>query len=263
MAKTDIETVIQELNRRFALPLPEFYNRRIVFGYDEDKEFEDKIAEIELSDAKLVVLTGTNNFAVKKLLTIDDKSSNYCVYCPVVYPDLENWLLPIQLYSEEFRVDLVSMWLDEMGIENTANIRKTVKDYRGFFKTKEHRTKVAALKAPVTTPVQMHKAVMAVLCGVKDTQPNLLIRTVLRAGIDAEKNSIYQSIVSYGAKGVFWAMVAQVCGYREEEPDLARLACHILLTAATRTMRQDNLVGLTFLFPFSTSPTATILYPSG
>lgn len=244
MAKTDIETVIQELNRRFAQPLPEFYSRRIIFWYNEDGEFEDKIAEIELSDAKLVALTGTNNFAVKKLLTVDDKSSNFCVYCPVSYPDLENWLLPIQLYSEEFRADLVSMWLDEMGIENTANLRKTVKDYRGFFKTKAHRTKVAALKTKVATPVQLHKAVMAVLCGVKDTQPNLLIRTVLRAGIDAEKNSIYQSIVSYGAKDVFWAMVAQVSGYREEEANLARLACHILLTSATRTMRQDNLVGL-------------------
>lgn len=244
MALPDSEKVIQELNRRFAEPFPEFYNRRIIFWYDEDKEFEDKIPGIELSDAKLVSLTGSNNFEIKKLLTVDDKSGNYCIYCPVIYSDLENWLLPIQLYSEEFRADLISMWLEEMHIENTANIRKTVKDYRSFFKTKAHRTKVSELSQQVVTPVQLHKGVMAVLCGVKNTQPNLLIRTVLRAGIGPEKNSIYQSIVTYGAKDVFWAMVTQVSGYHEDEPDLARLACHILLTAATRTMRMDNLVGL-------------------
>lgn len=244
MALPDSERIIQELNRRFAQPLPEFYSRHIIFWYDEEREFEDKIAEMELSDAKIVHLTETNNFEVKKLLTLDDKNSNYCVYSPVTYPDEQNWLLPVQLYSEEFRADLISMWLEEMQIENTANIRKTVKDYRDFFKTKAHRTKVAGLNQKITMPVQLHKAVMAVLCGVKDMQPNLLIRTVLRAGIDQENNGIYQSFVKFGAKDVFWAMVAQVSGYREEEPDLARLSCHVLMTAVTRTMRMDNLAGL-------------------
>lgn len=240
----EMDTIIQNLNQRFTAPLPEFYSRRIIFWFDEDHEFADKIPEIKLAEAKIVVLTGTNNFAVKKLLTHDDKNSNFCVYCPVSYPDEQNWLLPIQLYSENFRADLISMWLEEMQIENTESIRKTVKDYRSFFKTKAHRTKVMDLTQKVTTPVQVHKAVMAVLCGVKNTQPNLLIRTVLRAGIDAEKNSIYQSFVNFGAKDVFWKMVAQVSGYREEEPDLAKLSCHILLTAATRTMQMDNLTGL-------------------
>lgn len=244
MALPDSERVIQELNRRFAQPLPEFYSRRIIFWYDEEREFEDKIAEMELSDAKIVRLTETNNFEVKKLLTVDDKNSNYCVYSPVTYPDEQNWLLPVQLYSEEFRADLISMWLEEMQIENTANIRKTVKDYRNFFKTKAHRTKVAGLNQKITMPVQLHKAVMAVLCGVKDMQPNLLIRTVLRAGIEQENNGIYQSFVKFGAKDIFWAMVAQVSGYREEEPDLARFSCHVLMTAVTRTMRMDNLAGL-------------------
>lgn len=246
MALPDSDKVIQELNRRFAAPLPEFYQRRIIFWYDEDRDFEEKVqaGEIELSDAKLVALNETNNFEIKKLLTHDDKTSNFCVYCPVTYPDEKNWLLPVQLYSEEFRADLVSIWLEEMGIENTANLRKTVKDYRPFFKTKAHRTKVANLNQKITAPVHLHKAVIAVLCGVKDTGPNLLIRTVLRAGTDQEQNSIYQSLVKYGADTVFWQMVAQVTGYREKTPDLGRLSCHILMTAATRTMRMDNLIGL-------------------
>ena len=39
----DTITIIQDLNRRFAQPLPEFYTRRVIFWYDEDKEFEDSI----------------------------------------------------------------------------------------------------------------------------------------------------------------------------------------------------------------------------
>lgn len=30
----DTDKIIQDLNRRFAAPLPEFYQRRIIFWYD-------------------------------------------------------------------------------------------------------------------------------------------------------------------------------------------------------------------------------------
>ena len=47
----DTDKVIQDLNRRFAAPLPEVYHRRIIFWYDEDKEFEDKLDEVVLEKA--------------------------------------------------------------------------------------------------------------------------------------------------------------------------------------------------------------------
>ena len=129
----DIEKVIQDLNRRFAAPLPEFYKRRIIFWYDEDREFEDKLDEITLTNAKLVALNGHNAFAIKKLLSYDDTSSNFLVYCPVSYdrPD-DDWLIDIELYSEEFRADLISIWMDEMGLPSNFAMRKEVKHYQKF-----------------------------------------------------------------------------------------------------------------------------------
>ena len=56
----DTDKLIQDLNRRFAAPLPEFYQRRIIFWYDEDKEFEDKLDEVVLENAKVIALTGNN-----------------------------------------------------------------------------------------------------------------------------------------------------------------------------------------------------------
>lgn len=58
----DTDKIIQDLNRRFAAPLPEFYQRRIIFWYDEDKEFEDKLDEVVLENAKVIELTGNNVF---------------------------------------------------------------------------------------------------------------------------------------------------------------------------------------------------------
>lgn len=49
----DTDKVIQDLNRRSAAPLSEFYQRWIIFWYDEDKEFEDKLDEVVLENAKV------------------------------------------------------------------------------------------------------------------------------------------------------------------------------------------------------------------
>lgn len=246
MAGMDLDTVLHDLNRRFAAPLPEFYKRRIIFWYDEEREFEDKLDGIELSNATLVVLTGSNTFAVKKLLCEDDQSSNFLVYQPLSFnKDDENWLINVQLYSEEFRADLNSIWMDEMGLPSTPIIRKQVKNYRKFFNAKARREAVAKLNNNISTAAQMHLAVMAALCGNSDTQPNSIIRAVIHAGLDLDTNSIYQSFVNYGAQNAFWVMVAQATGYNEgDDVSLGRLAIHMLLTAATRTMHLDNLAGL-------------------
>lgn len=241
----DSEKILQELNQRFAAPLPEFYKRRIVFWYDEDKEFEDKLAEIVLTNAKLIVLTGTNNFEVKKLLGVDDITSNYLVYCPLSYDKPEdNWLIDIELYSEEFRADLISIWMDEMGMPATPALRKQVKAYRKYFNAKNRRDKIAGQSKAPTVPAQLHMAVMGALGNIKDVTPGAIIKEVLKAGLDSETNYLYREFVNYGANTAFWSMVQQGTGYTAEQPNLAQLATHMLLTATTRTMRLEYLAGL-------------------
>ena len=241
----DSEKIIQDLNRRFAAPLPEFYKRRIVVWIDEDQEFVDKLDEIAVNGAKVVALTGTNNFYVKKLLAVDDPTSNYLVYRPFAYEsDEDNWLLDIELYGEEFRADLVSMWMDEMGIPQTPALRRGFKQYRKFFNAQARRNKVSAQPVTPTTPAQLQMAIMAALAGLKDAKPNAIIKAVLQAGLLKDSNAVYQEFVNYGIDEAFWRMVAQGTGYQDMDSDLAQLATHILLTASTRTMRQEFLSGL-------------------
>ena len=241
----DAEKIIQDLNRRFAAPLPEFYKRRIVVWIDEDQEFVDKLDEITLGGAKIVALTGANNFYVKKLLAVDDPTSNYLVYRPFAYEsDEDNWLLDVELYGEEFRADLVSMWMDEMGIPQTPALRRSSKQYRKFFNAQARRNKVSAQPVTPTTPAQLQMAIMAALAGLKDAKPNAIIKAVLHAGLLKDSNAVYQEFVNYGIDEAFWRMVAQGTGYQDMDSDLTQLATHILLTASTRTMRQEFLSGL-------------------
>ena len=243
MAGIDLQTIEQDLARRFAAPLPEFYQRRIIFWYDEEREFEDQIGELSLDGVTIVALTGSNTFAVKKQLCEDDLTSNYLVYDPRPFTkDDDNWLINVQLYSEEFRADLNSIWMDEMGLPATPIIRNQVKKYRKFFSAKDRRDAVKKLMCDSYSVTQMILAVMAALSGCGRLQPSAVLRAVLDAGLEMETNSVYQSFVNYGADKAFWVMVAQGTGYNEgEDTSLGRLAIHLLLTAATRTMHTDLL----------------------
>ena len=245
MAGMDIDTVVQDLNRRFSVPLSEFYKRRIIFWYDDDKEFLDRLDDIQLPNAKLYVLTGNNSFAAKKLLSREDTTSNYLVYCPDSSADPEkDCLLDVKLYSEDFRADLISIWMDELHIPATATMRKQMKSYRKYFSAKERRMKIMKLKKAPETPGQLHLSVMAGICGTKDAQTGSIIRSVIEGGLNIDENETYQKLVNFGADQVFWSMVAQMTGYSEDTPSIERLVTHLLLTAATRTMPQDSFAGL-------------------
>ena len=99
----------QTLKERFAAPLAENYKRRIIFWQDPDGEFAGMVDELSLDGVKLLKLTGRNNFAAKMLLSDTDTESSYLVYNPIAYPDVrDDWLLDIELYSEEFRADLLA-----------------------------------------------------------------------------------------------------------------------------------------------------------
>ena len=241
----DTEQIITELNRRFAEPLPEFYKRRIVVWHDEEKEFAEKIGELALADAKIAVLTGTNYFAVKKLLAVDDTDSNYLLYMPFAYETPEdNWLLDIELYSEEFRADLISMWMDEMGLPRMPGLHSAIKPYRKFMNAKERRKKIMAQANLPTTAAGFQLAIMAALSGLKEAKPAAIIKAVLKGGLNAGENNLWRDFVNYGVDEAFWRMTAQGTGYQEAEKALGALAVHILLTAASRTLRQEFLTGL-------------------
>ena len=118
------------------------------------------------------MLTGRNAFLAKKLLSHDDLTSNYLVYVPFAYERQEdNWLLDLELMSDSFRADLVSMWMSEMKMPDEMQYRKLFKKYRKFFNAAVRREKFAVMMAGRYSPAQVMLAMMAVLTKSKSTDP--------------------------------------------------------------------------------------------
>jgi len=241
------ETILQRIADRFAAPLPEFHKRRIVFWHDEDVEFADAIDELELPGVNIIKLTGTNNFAVKKLLSSDDLTGDYLVYDPLSYEkdQHDDWLLDIKLYSEEFRADLVSLQMEELFVEPSSVMRKTMKLYAKFLDNKDRKAKLRRIGRTYQTPLQLHIDIMAVLCGLNGGSAQDVIIAVLTAGLEKENNDALINIEKFGNIDAFWQLVQKFTGYvYAEERPLSDLAAHILITALSQTMPATALRGL-------------------
>ena len=240
----DIEQIVQELKKKFAQPLPEFYRRRIVVWYDADREFENDVDGLSLDAVRVIKLTGSNNFEVKKIIAVDDTEGDILLYNPIAYerPD-DNWLMDVELYSEEFRADMVSIWMEELHIEDSPNLREIVKRYRKFFAAKERRERVSRLKVKLNSPGQIILAIIAALGNMDSCNAKNIFRKVLIAGLDTANNAFYADLVKFGAEADF-ARIANGAGYGETEMDLRHLATQLLLTATSHVLRAENMAGL-------------------
>lgn len=241
-----IESIQYALSERFAAPLPEFYQRRIVFWQDEEREFEAVVDELDLPGVEIVKLTGSNNFEVKKLLLHDDLASNFLIYNPFSYENSkDNWLRDIELFSEEYRADYISMLMSELNVTSSPAMRKAVKLYAKFLDSKERKGKLQKIGRSYETPIQFHIDVMAVLAGVPGGSAQDVFISVLSHGLDEESNTPVVNIKKFGNIDAFWQLVRKYTGYvYEEENPLGLFAAHVLLTALSQTMNISVFKGL-------------------
>lgn len=241
-----IESIQFALKERFAAPLPEFYHRRIIFWPDEEREFEAMLDELAIPDVKIIKLTGTNYFAVKKLLLHDDLTNNYLIYNPCTYSQPQNnWLRDIELFSEEYRADFISMQMSELNITASPAMRKTVKLYGKFLDNKERRQKLRRIGREYQTPLQLHIDIMAVLVGLNGGTAQDVFIAVLSDELDEESNTALNNIKKFGSIDAFWQLVRKYTGYiHEDEKPLRFFAAHVLLTALAQTMNASVLKGL-------------------
>lgn len=241
------ETIKLRLAERFAAPLSEFHKRRIVFWHDEDGEFADGVDELNLPGVSIVKLTGSNNFAVKKLLSADELTGDYLVYDPLSYAkdQHDDWLLDIKLYSEDFRADLVSLQMEELLVEPSSAMRKTMKLYAKFLENKDRKEKLKKFVRTYQTPLQLHIDIMSVLCGINGGSAQDVIIAVLSAGLEKESNDALINIEKFGNIEAFWSLIQKYTGYQNsDDRPLSELASHILVTALSQTMPASALRGL-------------------
>ena len=229
-----LDSIKETLIKRFDEPLKDFYSRRILFWQDIEGEFGSFIDELILPNAKILKLTGNNNFSVKKTLLVDEPNTNFLVYDPLSYDEVkDDCFLDIKGYSEEFRADMLSMRMDEIGAVHSAQMRAAVKGYGKFFENKDRVAKLMAYKSAYNMPAQLHIDVLSVLTGAKENSAQGIIKAVILS------ETALEQVEKFGDISVFHQLVLQKSGYVwGENGGVKDLITHILITALTMTYKE-------------------------
>lgn len=231
----DIEKINKDLIDRFNKPYDEFYHRRIIFWIDEEGEFAEEIDNLVIDGVKVLKLSEDNLFITKKILNYDDALSDYLVYVPIIFKDIEdNWLMDMMLYSEIYRADLISIQTQEMNLDEDINLRPTIKKYKKFFNAKARRNNIRNFADDIINSYSLEIAIISVIAST-DMNPELIIREVLKNGLSNDGNEIYEKILNYEIQDSFWTLVEENTGYNSDR-NLYNLFKHILITASCRNI---------------------------
>lgn len=226
------------LNARFRAPLKDYYRRRIIVWKDEAGEFADVVSEMELENARILIMRENCMFEIRRQIEVDYADENLLIYCPMAFENpQDNYLLDVFLYSEEFRADYWSLLFAELNIENTRPVREYAKSVSLFFKSRDRRARLGALRGKYTNERELQTGIFCVLCGAKRFGFAEVLRIVFSHDSE-EENSAIAAMTKYCGENAFWHACEDAYGYVGAH-DVDLLLCHILVTAALNAFDTD------------------------
>lgn len=196
---------------------------------------------MNLDNAKVVVLQENNNFAVKRLLTSEDTDHNYLVYNRFATKLEDDWLLDIKLFSEDFRADQLSIWMQEMNIAPIPVVREQLKEYKQYLNAAARRNILAQFGPEITSTQYLHMAVLASILKTR-MNPKEIIKAVVKDGTDVQ-NKAKLDLLTYSASDKFWMLVDRATGFNTSS-NIDDMDAHIVLSAASKTLDNKILSGL-------------------
>lgn len=233
------------LNARFRAPLKDYYKRRIIVWKDEEGEFAESIAEMQLDNARILTMQKDCMFELRRQIEVDYADENLLIYCPLAFEKpQDNWLLDVFLYSEEFRADYWSLLFAELNVENARPVREYARSVSAFFQSKERRVKLHGLRAKYANERELQTGIFGVLCGTKAYGFAEVVRAVLSVDVDDE-NAALAAMTKFCGEDAFWIACEDMYGYAGDH-DVERLACHMLVTAAMNSADDNPFASLPF-----------------
>jgi len=193
-----------------------FDRHRIVFWYDVKRELRQEFEVVALPDVEKIAL-GNNQFGVKYCILRQQPEQKFLLYHEgPPPPDLENWLLDVQLACGQFRADQVSLWLSEVGLG--LEFADVVAPHAEFFQAARRREALKEMLEKDDTPRRVHVKMLAVCAR---SEPRL--EDIMKHMLDelAEDRDDKMRLIQRSALADFlWEQLERAYGYVSESPGL-------------------------------------------
>jgi uncharacterized protein (TIGR02687 family) len=205
-------------------------DKRIVFWYDEKKEFTEDFNELELPGI-IKWEVKNNEFNLKYKIFIEDTKSRFLLYCPFPRKRMaDNWLLDVELSSAEFSTDIASQYAEECGIP--FEYLETVKAHVAFFSISQRRNELSKLlRFKQISDSVLNRCMLAVI--TKQKKPDFTIADILTSLLNHMLNaddSIMKLIDECGLTEFLWNEIRVKFSYKNDTPTLKDLALLLLKT---------------------------------
>ena len=235
----NINQIEAALSDIFNEPLKDGEKRKIVFWVDKDNEFAEDIGHLTVDKVKVHTLTDRNQFQTKYLLEEEDPMSSYLIYTNTELGVEDNWLADTVFYSKTFYADRISLILSELQID--PSLRAVIKKYERFFNNKERFRKFSALNIETYSEQIIELSIMSVLCNVRTPDFEEVLKAVLMDTLDDNENKYLSLLEKFFDIEVFWNYVSNHYGYEREKKSLKTLFIHLVLTAFSQTVGEENI----------------------
>jgi len=202
---------------RIELALHKLFERhRIVFWYDTKRELRSEFESISLPNIEKLEIQN-NQFLLKYRMLREHPKRKFLLYHHGPQPeDHDNWLLDIQLASEEFRTDQSAIWLDELGLD--FEFTHIAQRHPYFFKQKQRREALKRLLKPEDDSSTIQLKLLAVCAG-----SGPLIEEILHSVLsDLVQNRIEKMELLENCKldDYLFQQMKRQYGYESSEPSL-------------------------------------------
>lgn len=229
-----------------------FDRHRIVFWYDVKRELRDEFDALALPGVEKITLVN-NQFGVKHRILRQQPDAKFLLYhAGPSPPDLENWLLDVQLAHGEFRADQVSLWLSEIGLG--LEFTDVVAPHAEFFQAARRREALKELLKKDDTPRQVHLKMLAVCARAEprldDILKNLLDDLAAGRSERLRRSEKLRLIERSSLSGFLWEQLARAYGYTSETPGLRDFvitlfqSCYAMGVGEAAQLNSDALVFL-------------------
>lgn len=259
---TDIKQMIKE---RFARPLADCAERRIVIWHDADGEFEAVFQELgtqqgfctigadasvdEIPDGVVCCLEARdgNTFQAKRLVCRLAANRDFLLYRKRGAYQLDgDWFADVEMYAEHFQADFVSLLVEQLHAADTFEVRDALRSMQPFFAAQNRIAKFTTLIPSPQNRADVIRGVLAVTLAAPNSSSIDLVHTYLSASVqdDHAVGEACAKLEKYGALEGFGDFLAGAFGYGGDSSNWQALGAHILLTALAATAPKEALAGL-------------------
>jgi uncharacterized protein (TIGR02687 family) len=223
-----------------------FEKHRVVFWYDTRHELRADYTALVLPGIEKIELAN-NEFGVKHRILREQPEQKFLLYRDGPQaPDIENWLLDVQLAHGEFRTDQVALWLAELDLGPAFS--EVVQSHSVFFQAEKRKEALKKLLKSDDSSTALRLKMLAVCAGA---EPRLdVILEALLAELSDESEERIKLVARCGLDAFLWQQMLRSYGYESKTPGLRDFvielfkSCYAMANAEASKLSGEALVFL-------------------